>query len=65
MPAAPPRRGRRAKNAAAPAPDAAIEALRASQHELIEMLADSLSNVWSSVNSPIFRRAFALAIAAP
>jgi hypothetical protein len=65
MPAAAPRRSRRAKNAAAPAPDAAIEALRASQRELIEMLADSLSDVWSSVNSPIFRRAFALAIAAP
>ncbi|MFQ3536941.1 MAG: hypothetical protein SNJ58_13815 [Aggregatilineales bacterium] len=46
-------------------PDAAIEALRTSQHELIEMLADSLSSVWSSVNSLIFRRAFALAIAAP
>jgi hypothetical protein len=65
MLAAGPKRGRRAKSAASPAPDAAIEALRASQHELIEALADSLSDVWASVNSPIFRRAFALAIAAP
>lgn len=57
-----PKKGRK-KNA--PPPDPAIEALRTSQQELIEMLADSLSSVWSSVNSPIFRRAFALAIAAP
>lgn len=61
--AAAPKRGR--KKSAPPPPDAAIEALRASQNELIEMLADSLSSVWASVNSPIFRRAFALAIAAP
>lgn len=63
-PAAAQKKGRK-KSASPPAPDAAIEALRASQHELIEMLADSLSGVWASVNSPIFRRAFALAIAAP
>jgi hypothetical protein len=62
--AAAPKKGRR-KNAPPPSPDPAIEALRTSQQELIEMLADSLSSVWSSVNSPIFRRAFALAIAAP
>ncbi|MFN7210718.1 MAG: hypothetical protein ACK4P1_10055, partial [Aggregatilineales bacterium] len=61
--AAAPKRGR--KKSAPPPSDAAIEVLRASQQELIEMLADSLSSVWSSVNSPIFRRAFALAIAAP
>ncbi|PJF36360.1 MAG: hypothetical protein CUN49_05870 [Candidatus Thermofonsia Clade 1 bacterium] len=64
LPAATTKKGRKPKNAPS-APDAAIEALRASQNELIEMLADSLSNVWASVNSPIFRRAFALAVAAP
>ncbi len=65
IPAAPPKKGRRPKNAPPPTPDPAVEALRTSQGELIEMLADSLSSVWSSVNSPIFRRAFALAVAAP
>jgi len=44
--------------------DPVTVALRASQEELLGMLADSLPDVWSSVNSAVFRRAFALAIAA-
>lgn len=44
--------------------DPVAVALRASQEELLGMLADSLPDVWVSVNSAVFRRAFALAIAA-
>lgn len=61
----PPKRGRRSTKAVTPPTvDVATEALKSAQTELIEMLADSLAGVWARVNSPIFRRAFALAIAA-
>lgn len=57
----PARRGRRA----AVVPDLALEAMRSVQMGGLEMLADDLPSVWAGVNSPVFRRAFALAIAAP
>lgn len=43
--------------------DAASDLLRAGQADLINMLADGLPTAWNAVNSPLFRRAFALAIA--
>jgi hypothetical protein len=58
-------RGRRTKKEAAPPPvDTALEAMRGSQLTILESLADELPAVWNSVGSPVFRRAFSLAIAA-
>jgi hypothetical protein len=45
--------------------DPASEALMATQMEALNSLADGLPATWSAVNSSIFRRAFALAVAAP
>jgi hypothetical protein len=45
--------------------DATSELMRASLIEVLDSLADNLPAVWSRVNSVVFRRAFALAIAAP
>lgn len=59
----PVRRGR--KPAAQPAVDPALELLKQHMNGHMEILADSLPSVWASVNSAIFRRAFALAVAAP
>ncbi|MFN8419340.1 MAG: hypothetical protein U0528_08870 [Anaerolineae bacterium] len=43
--------------------DPASQALRNTQAELINMMAESLPAVWNAVSSSLFRRAFALAIA--
>lgn len=57
----PARRGRKA----AVAGDEALALMRKAQQDALEHLADELPGVWSGVNSAVFRRAFALAIAAP
>jgi hypothetical protein len=59
--AKPARKGRKATAAA----DEAMASMRKAQQDALEHLADELPGVWSGVNSVIFRRAFALAIAAP
>jgi hypothetical protein len=43
----------------------ALETLRATQMEALNTLADSLPATWSAVNNLVFRRVFALAVAAP
>ncbi len=48
-----------------PPADPAIEALRQTQVEALNTLADGLPATWSAVNNVVFRRAFALAVAAP
>jgi hypothetical protein len=48
-----------------PPADPALETLRATQMEALNTLADSLPATWSAVNNQVFRRVFALAVAAP
>ncbi len=48
-----------------PTLDPATETLRAVQLEVLNSLADGLPATWLAVNSNVFRRAFALAVAAP
>jgi len=55
----------RGRKPAVPPVDAAAEAIRKAQTEMLDMLADELPALWNGVNSPVFRRSFALAIAAP
>ncbi len=59
--AKPARKGRKAAAAA----DEALARMRKAQQDALGHLADELPGVWSGVNSAVFRRAFALAIAAP
>jgi hypothetical protein len=42
-----------------------LESFRAAQINLINVLADELPGLWDSINTPIFRRAFALTVAVP
>ncbi|MHB8625071.1 MAG: helix-turn-helix domain-containing protein [Aggregatilineales bacterium] len=42
----------------------AVDALRQAQTQALEELADNLPALWTAVNSPVFRRALALALAA-
>ncbi len=58
----PAKRGRKKITAEA---EADLEALHNAQVVTLNGLADELPGVWAAVNSVIFRRAFALAIAAP
>lgn len=61
----PEKKGRGRKKAAPPPADPALEAVRNAQISILNNLADDLQSVWGSVSSPVFRRAFALAIAQP
>jgi hypothetical protein len=45
--------------------DPAVAVFRDTQNDALNTLADNLPSAWSAVNSVIFRRAFALAVAAP
>ncbi len=45
--------------------DSAMAALRRTQEEALNTLADGLPATWSAVNNVVFRRAFALAVAVP
>jgi hypothetical protein len=58
----PAKRGRRKTPAET---EADLEALHNAQVVTLNGLADELPGVWAAVNSAVFRRAFALAIAAP
>ncbi len=61
----PPRPVKRGRKVIQPPVDAAVEALRMTQLEALNTLADGLPATWSAVNNAVFRRAFALAVAAP
>ncbi|MBE7512711.1 MAG: hypothetical protein HS103_07835 [Anaerolineales bacterium] len=58
-----PRRGR--KPTTPRPPDTSIETMRSAQTARLSALADALPAVWTSVNSLIFRRILALAVANP
>jgi hypothetical protein len=54
---------KRGRKTVTPDQDEASLTLKQRQIELLNMLADGLPAAWTAVNSPLFRRAFALAIA--
>ncbi|HVO42626.1 MAG TPA: hypothetical protein VMT34_08385, partial [Aggregatilineales bacterium] len=60
-----PKPTRKGRKTIAPPPDPLMDALRTIQVDALESLADGLPAAWSAVNSPIFRRTLALAVAVP
>lgn len=61
----PPQPVKKGRKTITPPPEPALAALRAAQSEALDQLADGLPSAWAAVNNPVFRRAFALAVAAP
>ncbi len=61
----PPEPVKKGKKMITPPLDPAMEVLRYTQIEALNSLADGLPSTWSAVNNSVFRRAFALAVAAP
>jgi hypothetical protein len=61
----PPKPVKKGRKMVTPAPDPALEAVRRTQVEALDTLADGLPATWSAVNNVVFRRAFALAVAVP